>query len=231
MKSVSINSISQLHDYLQLPRPSHPLISVYPHNALQGKIKSGVQYTFGLYQVSLKDGLQCVMGYGRSHYDFDDGSMVFMSPGQSASVDNVQSNTSTKGWTIAFHPDFIKQGVLGKNINQYHFFEYACNESLHLSEKECQVVTDISKEIEYELSQSMDRHTQTLLQSRLALLFNYCVRFYDRQFYVRADLNQSYVDRFEQLLIDYYRSDKPLEQGIPSVQYCGKALALSPYYL
>ncbi len=230
-EAVHIKSISDIHDYLGLPTPSHPLITVLPHVVFKDKIKNGTRYAFDLYQVSLKDGIECAMGYGRSTYDFKDGSMVFISPGQEALANNVKVEPDAIGWTIAFHPNLIKHSALRKKIKQYTFFEYEIDESLHLSEKEIEIVSGISAKIEYESTQNIDRHTQALLRSNLELLLDYCVRFYDRQFYIRSDLSKSYVGRFEALLNDYYISDRPLLMGIPTVQYCGQELGLSPYYM
>ncbi len=230
-KVVYIKSISDIHEYLCLPAPSHPLITVLPHSVFKDKVKNGTRYAFDLYQVSLKDGIACAMGYGRNAYDFKNGSMVFISPGQEASANNVEVAPDAIGWTIAFHPNLIKHSVLAKKIKQYTFFKYEIDEALHLSEKEVEIVSGISAKIEYESTQNIDRHTQALIRSNLELLLDYCVRFYDRQFYIRADLNKSYVSKFEKLLNDYYLSDRPLSIGIPSVQYCGQELGLSPYYM
>ncbi|WP_285162957.1 helix-turn-helix domain-containing protein [Shewanella goraebulensis] len=227
----TVKSIAQLHRYLGLPSPLHPLITVIPQSAFQGKVESGSTYAFELYQISLKQGIECTLNYGRNTYDFNDGSMVFIAPGQSAVASDIEIDPNAAGWTIAFHPDLISRSDLGKKMDQYTFFNYESNESLHLSAKEIELATDISEKIEFEYSQNMDRHTQSLLLSNLELLLNYCVRFYDRQFYVRADLNRDYLGRFEAFLNSYYLSNKPLERGVPTVQYCGQELGLSPYYL
>jgi AraC-like DNA-binding protein len=171
------------------------------------------------------------MKYGQSSYDFDDGSLVFLAPGQKALVKDVEVDPDATGWTIAFHPDLIRQSELGRNMEQYTFFNYESNESLHLSEKDIKVFTGISEKIKHEVSLKMDRHTQSLLRANLNLFLVYCVRFYDRQFYVRSDINRKYVDRFEKLLNRYYESSRPLDAGLPTVQYCGQQLGLSPYYL
>jgi AraC-like DNA-binding protein len=230
-KSTHIKSISELHTFLELARPAHPLISVIPLDALKNKAESNSSYTFDLYQISFKKGLSCDMQYGRSTYDFDDGSLIFLAPGQTATVTNVESSEDASGWTLVFHPDLLKHTALSNKMEQYTFFEYDSNESLHLSEKEIAIVTDFADKILYETSLNMDRHTQALLCSHLELMLGYCTRFYDRQFYVRSDLNKKYVTRFEALLNGYYQSEKPLELGVPTVHYCGKELGLSPYYL
>ncbi len=226
-----IESISQLHRYFGLPRPTHPLITVIPVAALQNKVQPNMTYAFDLYQISLKQGAMCTMQYGRSAYDFDDGSLVFLAPGQMVTVTDIERTDDASGWMLAFHPDLLKLSKLSQKMEQYTFFNYESNESLHLSTKEIELVTELTDKIVYETSLNIDRHTQSLLCANLDLLLGYCVRFYDRQFYVRSDLNKKYISRFEVLLNQYYDSSKPLEQGLPTVQYCGKELGMSPYYL
>ncbi|USD68281.1 AraC family transcriptional regulator [Vibrio sp. SCSIO 43136] len=159
--------------------------------------------------------------------------MSFFAPGQEVWVDEQpESNVEdTKGWTLAFHPDLISKTDLGNKMSSFTFFGYESNEALHLSERERSMVTDIALNIGNECEMNMDNHTQSLICSNIELLLKYCVRFYDRQFMVRSNLNQDHIDRFSRFLNDYYQSDKPFEQGIPTVQYCGKELGLSPYYL
>lgn len=231
-ENIHVKTISELHDYLDLPRPDHPLITVFPHRSLQGKIKGRVKFNFDLYQISLKEGIACAMGYGRTSYDFDDGSMTFLSPGQPVLVENVEISQDSIGWSVAFHPDLIRKSELGRKIDQFTFFNYEISEALHLSRKEIVSITDITEKIKNECSQNMDRHSQTLIISNLELLLNYCVRFYDRQFYTRSNVNQDHISRFESLLKEYYQSsDNPIENGIPKVKYLGRELGLSPYYL
>ncbi|MCG8124397.1 MAG: helix-turn-helix transcriptional regulator, partial [Candidatus Thiodiazotropha taylori] len=130
-----------------------------------------------------------------------------------------------------FHPDLIRKSSLGNNIDHYSFFSYEIHEALHLSEDERVSITGLVRKIETEYQQSIDRHTQKLIVSNIELLLDYCTRFYDRQFYVRTNLNQDFVTRFENLLRDYFNSEKPLDLGVPSVKYCGERLNMSPSYL
>ena len=41
--------------------------------------------------------------------------------------------------------------------------------------------------------------------SNIELLLNYCQRFYDRQFLTRSKQGRDAIDRFEQLLKDYFK--------------------------
>ena len=157
--------------------------------------------------------------------------MVFTAPNQVLEFKKEAVAEVDKGWTLVFHPDLIRKSELGKKIENYSFFAYASNEALHLSDEERKTVTEIAEKIEKEFSNNIDAHSQTLIISNLELLLNYCVRFYDRQFYTRTNLNQDIAGKFTQLLKDYYKQEKQLELGIPSVQYCGEAMNMSPKYL
>lgn len=230
--TIHIDSISALHTALGLPRPTHPLVSVIHQSQISEEAyQRSMQISFGLYLISLKDEASCSFGYGQTTYDFDDGTMTFVAPNQEVRVDSVEPPKSDIGWTVAIHPDLLVRSELGAKIDQYTFFNYESNEALHLSENEIAMVTDIAHNIGNECQMNMDGHTQSLICSNIDLLLKYSSRFYDRQFIVRSNINQDYIERFNAFLNSYYQNDKPTELGLPTVQYCGQELGLSPYYL
>lgn len=229
--TLHINSISDLHASLGLDSPTHPLVSVFKPSQVKQGIQEDVKICFDLFLISLKDSAHCTVGYGHTTYDFDKGTMTFMAPGQEVIIKATEPLEDSLGWTIAFHPQLIASSDLGSKISEFSFFEYETSEGLHLSERERVMITDIASSIGNETEMNMDKHTQSLICSNIELLLKYCSRFYDRQFIVRADLNNHYITRFNHFLDAYYQSDKPFEEGIPTVQYCGKELGLSPYYL
>ncbi|MDC1068975.1 helix-turn-helix domain-containing protein [Candidatus Kapabacteria bacterium] len=230
---INIETISEVHQFLGKSKPKHPLISVYRIGDILKDLEvDNLRYSLGLYQISQKDNCPfTIVNYGRNSYDYQEGTMIFSSPNQVLEYKKFETNKEDKGWTLAFHPDLIRKSELGKKMDSFSFFSYASNEALHLSDEERKTVTEIVEKIEKEFSNNIDAHSQTLIISNLELLLNYCVRFYDRQFYTRTNLNQDIASQFEQLLKDYYKKEKQLEFGIPSVQYCGKAMNMSPKYL
>lgn len=230
-KKVQINTISELHQFLGLPKPTHPLVTLIDQSKITREFNEHLTLGFGLYFISLKDGANCSIGYGQTTYDFDTGTMTFFAPEQEVSIAPSEHVEDSIGWTLSFHPQLIAKSDLYGKMLDYTFFEYESNEALHLSERERAMVTDIALNIGNETEANIDKHTQSLICSNIELLLKYCNRFYDRQFIVRADLNHDHIHRLSKLLAEYYQGDRPFELGIPTVQYCGKELGLSPYYL
>ncbi len=206
----------------------HPLVSVIDLSKADPRKASNMY--FGFYTVFLKE-VQCGnLRYGRHTYDYQEGTLVFIAPGQVVSVDNPGEAYQPKGHALVFHTDLIHGTPLGKHMQEYSFFGYQSNEALHLSEKEKRLVLDCFSKIEYELEHAIDKHSKKLLVDNIELLLNYCTRFYDRQFITRDKVHQGILERFEMLLNNYFQTDKPQTIGLPSVADCAKELNLSAGY-
>jgi AraC-like DNA-binding protein len=148
-------------------------------------------------------------------------------------VVDVQNKTEPyqpMGHGLVFHPDMIHGTTLAKSFNDYHFFGYQTNEALHLSDRERQIVLDCFSKIEFELQQSIDKHSKKLIASNIELFLNYCERFYDRQFITRENENRGILETFEELLNNYFQSDKPQAIGLPTVSYFADECHLSANY-
>lgn len=229
-----INTISQAHQSVGLPPPKHPLVSVVRTVDFRPTIDfNGIKVVNNLYQITLKN-LGCGnLMYGKNSYDYEEGTLVFTSPGQVTVFEGEMpaENTVDTGWTLAFHPDLIRKSTFADKINQYSFFNYEVNEALHLSEDERKTIEDLLAKVEKEYSQNIDRHSQNLIISNIELLLNYCTRFYDRQFYTRTNINIDFVSKFEKLLKTYYDTGMVAELGLPNVQYLAQKLNFSSNYL
>jgi AraC family transcriptional activator of pobA len=153
-----------------------------------------------------------------------------VAPGQVIGVENDNSYFQPQGKALVFHPDFIRGSALGKQMDRYTFFSYEVHEALHLSDAERKVILDCLSKIEFELQHPIDKHSRTLIVSNIELFLNYCTRFYDRQFITRENSHKGSLERFEKLLNDYYNSDQPQINGLPSVAYCAEKLNLSANY-
>lgn len=229
---VFIKSISQMHDVFGLSKPKHPLVSIIRFKDAQIRPEyHHIRCAFGMYCITHKNETDGSMQYGRNSYDFQEGSMLFIKPGQVLTYDGHQSTAKDPGWALLFHPDLIRKSELGRTIDNYSFFSYDITEALHLSDEEKQSLNELVIKIEKEYQQHIDRHTQKLIISNIELLLGYCTRYYDRQFYTRTNLNKDILAKFENLLKTYYTNENQLDTGIPSVAYCGKVLHISPKYL
>lgn len=206
----------------------HPLVSVV--DLSKAKPRQASNMYFGFYTVILKEVKCGDLRYGRHTYDYQEGTLVFIGPGQVVSVSNTGETYQPKGYAVVFHPDLIHGTSLGRHIQEYTFFGYQSNEALHLSERERTLVLDCLSKIGYELEQAVDKHSKRLIVSNIELLLNYCVRFYDRQFITRDNVNRGTIERFEALLNAYFQSEKPQTNGLPSVAWCADQLHLSANY-
>jgi AraC family transcriptional activator of pobA len=206
----------------------HPLVSVV--DLSKAAPRPGSKMYFGFYTIFLKDVKCGDMVYGRHTYDYQEGTLVFLAPGQVAGVNSNGETYQPKGFALVFHPDLIHGTALGRHMQEYTFFGYESREALHLSERERNIVLDCFSKIEYELERSVDKYSKKLMVSNIELFLNYCTRFYDRQFITRDFAHKGILERFETLLNEYFESDKPQSVGLPSVAYCAHELNLSPSY-
>jgi AraC family transcriptional activator of pobA len=223
------NSISDLHRVLGLPKPLHPMVSLNDNSLIKvDKDNLPTSFLLNFYKISYKKSPSGKLRYGQHYYDFEEGGLVFTSPNQLLAVTD---DTEYHGYTLLFHPDFIRNYPLGKNIKNFGFFSYSANEALHLSEKEQQVILTILKNIEDELQSTIDDFSQDVIVSHIELLLNYSNRFYKRQFITRKAVNNDLLAALENILSDYFNNETGLTKGLPTVQYLAEQLTVSPHYL
>ncbi len=226
-KMLRFNTISEYNAFNNNVT-KHPLVSVV--NFSRAAPRKGHRMYFGFYTIFLKDVKCGDIMYGRDTYDYQEGTLVFMAPGQVAGMNSNGEIYQPKGYGLVFHPDLIHGTSLGKHIQEYTFFDYKSNEALHLSDKEREIVLDCFSKIKYELDQAIDKHSKRLITTNIELLLGNCIRFYDRQFIIRDHVHHGILEKFEQLLNDYFASEKPQTIGLPSVAYCAEKLNLSSNY-
>ena len=188
----------------------HPLVSVIDFSKC-GPARFERQ-VYGFYTVFLKEVKCGDLRYGRNYYDYQEGTLVFLAPGQVIGYESNGQTYQPKGWALLFHPDLLRGTSLGRNIGSYSFFSYEVSEALHLSEQERNVVVDCLHNIQSELNHSIDNHSRTLIVSNIELLLNYCTRFYERQFITRVDVNRDVLTGFERLLGGLF-SGRPARAG------------------
>ncbi|MBY0478298.1 MAG: AraC family transcriptional regulator [Chitinophagaceae bacterium] len=226
----TIRRFETINDYNVFNRneTQHPLVSVV--DLSKAAPREGSKMYFGFYTIFLKEVKCGDMTYGKNTYDYQEGTLVFLAPGQTAGVNSNGETYQPKGYALLFHADLIHGTSLGRHMQDFSFFGYQSNEALHISERERKIVLDCFTKIQYELQQSIDKHSKKLIVSNIEMLLNYCVRFYDRQFITRDNLLKGILERFDNLLTEYFRSDKLQTIGLPSVTHCASELNLSSNY-
>ena len=226
----TIQKFDTIHQYNEFlgQETLHPLVNVI-NLAQSCRLRHGL-HSFGFYTVFLKE-IKCGnLRYGCNYYDYQEGTLVFLAPGQVIGVEDDGKVYQPQGMALVFHPDLLRGTTLGRTIKDYTFFSYQVNEALHLSEQERHIIIDCFRNIEEELYHPIDKHSQRLIVSNIELFLNYCVRFYDRQFITRENVNKDILTRFENLLNDYFYSEKPESSGLPTVKYCADQMHLSANY-
>ena len=217
---IQLNSVDVYNKMYGL-KTLHPLVSVVDLRKAT-RVVNHVKMNYGVYALFLKNGTNCTLKYGRRYYDYQEGTIVSFAPGQLVGVDSDEDEISPEVDGLIFRPDLIYGTALGKKIGKYSFFSYEQNEALHLSDQEREIIMDCFHKIEVELEHPVDKHTRELLSVNIELLLDYCLRFYDRQFYTREKVNNDVLIRFEQLLNDYFRNGESQVRGLPSVRYFDK---------
>jgi len=226
-----VSEYNNLNDHETL----HPLVTVIDFSRSKPWLWPGgdaktIKVNYGLYGIFLKE-IKCGdLKYGCNYYDYQEGSLVFIAPGQIVEVEDFGNKFQPKGFALLFHPDLIHGTSLGKHIHDYSFFSYQSNEALHLSERERKIVLDCFAKIQYELEHAIDNHSKKLIVSNIELFLNYCSRFYERQFITREKVHQGILEKFENLLNNYFQTTKSQTIGLPSVAYCASELNLSANY-
>lgn len=185
---------------------------------------------YGFYAVFLKDQKCGELRYGRRYYDYQNGTLIFIAPGQVFGAEDDGTEFQPDGYLLMFHPDLLRNTPLGRTMREYSFFSYETNEALHLSAEERQIIMDCFRKIQYELNHPIDRHSKNLITDSIKTFLDYCTRFYDRQFITRDNQNRDILARFESLLDDYFLGGTAKRIGLPTVQYCADKLCLSPNY-
>lgn len=230
-KPYFLNSVSELHHFLNIKKPTHPLVSVVNLDDINSIVaEEMITIVYNFYTIYLKKNFDGKVKYGQQYYDFDDGIMTFFAPKQMLSIEE-NSSAKVEGWMIVFHPDFIQNYPLAKRIKDYGFFSYANNEALHLSDKEEIVISGLIENLQQEIEAMIDNYTQDVVVSHIDLLLNYCNRFYNRQFITRKKASNDLFLKFEDLLNAYYHNKDFSVSELPTVQFFSEKLFVSPHYL
>lgn len=222
-------SITDYHRFIGLEDPANSLISVVSFESMRQLPEKVASIVNDFYSIALKRGFKAKMKYGQQEYDFTEGILAFVSPGQVIRIEAGEDRQHA-GLLLLVHPDFLWNTPLARTIRQHEFFDYAVHEALHLSTEEEAVIAALMLQIDGECRIGADSFSQPVMIAQLELLLMYAERYYHRQFLTRKVPHHEILDRFEAVLADYF-SDGSIREGLPSVQGVASALNVSPCYL
>ncbi|MNL10936.1 Arabinose operon regulatory protein [compost metagenome] len=226
-----IKSISEFLEFRGLPKPEHPLVTVYNFEDLKYlNEEEPKRLMLDFYSIALKRNANAKMRYGQQEYDFKEGVLLFISPGQVFSIEG-NAELQHTGWSLLIHPDFLWNTPLAQKIKQYEYFGYAVHEALHLSDKEEKMIITIMKNIQQEYQSNIDKFSQDVIIAQIELLLTYAERFYNRQFITRKISNHQILARLENLLEGFFNEDSLSKKGLPTVLTIAEHLNVSPNYL
>lgn len=227
MDIITADTIQQYNQFFGV-KTMHPQIGIIHFNRSENQPTH--KMTFGFYALYLVKTVGITMDYGKTKYDFDDGTVICLAPGQTIGVHRMPGGPVPVAIGLMFHPDLLHGTALAKKMKQFTFFSYTSNEALHLSSDECAVIQNYMDNINRELEHPVDKFSRQLFVSNIEVLLNYCMRFYERQFVTRKELNNDVLARFEQLLNEYWDSGEAKIYGLPTVKYFADKICLSPNY-
>ncbi|MRI01682.1 helix-turn-helix domain-containing protein [Kriegella sp. EG-1] len=226
-------TLSSYLDYLGMPRPEHPMLSVFNSKGngyLPCPRESSPPITNDCYTISFKKFIEGKLNYGRTKFDFTNGALICLAPRQVLQWDD-SVIFEQKGFSINFHEDFLKGTGLAQQIKKYGFFSYSVNEALHLSPKEEKQIEAIVESIEIEYQNNQDAFSKDIIISQLDTLLKYANRFYERQFLNRKELSNDLLEKFNQHITEYFESGLLQEKGIPSIEQIANKMSISQRYL
>ena len=227
MDIITADTIQQYNQFFGV-KTMHPKIGII--HFYRSENQPTHKMTFGFYALYLVKTVGITMDYGKTKYDFDDGTVICLAPGQTIGVHRMPGGPVPVAIGLMFHPDLLHGTALAKKMKQFTFFSYTSNEALHLSSDECAVIQNYMDNINRELEHPVDKFSRQLFVSNIEVLLNYCMRFYERQFVTRGELNNDVLARFEQLLNEYWDSGEAKIYGLPTVKYFADKICLSPNY-
>lgn len=226
-KILKVNKTSDYNGYHGLT-DRHPLITVIDFSEISPIRHSLNRY--GVYGVFVQEDNDLDLTYGCGRYDYRDGSLICVAPGQIGGKEDNGERASIGGWALLFHPDLIHGTQLEKEIRHYSFFDYSVNEALHMNETEHDIVVSIFKRIKSEIDNPHDDFQNDILVGYIFLLLKYCQRFYNRQFVTRKLSNHDILSRFDSFLHGYFAGNIQLKNGLPTVNICAEHLCMSANY-
>ena len=207
----------------------HPLVSIIHYDELAPFRHSLNNY--GVYGLFIQRQFPHNLSYGMKTVQTSDGSIIAVEPGQIGGLEDDGERISLSGWVLLWSPELLHGSELERQIDRYQYFSYFFDESLRMEPDEWLCITQLVAQMRQELENNEDSPSlRTILLAYLRLILEYCNRIYQRQISEENKGNDDLLKRFHNLLQTYFRENRQLSLGLPTVAYCASELAYSSRY-
>ena len=207
----------------------HPLISIIHYDELAPFRHSLNNY--GVYGLFIQRQFPLNLSYGIRRLQVSDGSIIAVEPGQIGGLEDNGEHISLCGWVLLWSPELLNGSELEREIDRYQFFSYFFDGSLRMEPDEWLCITQLVAQMRQELQTNEDSPSlRKVLLAYLRLILEYCNRIYLRQLSEENRGENDLLKHFHNLLQTYFRENRQLSQGLPTVAWCASQLAYSPRY-
>jgi hypothetical protein len=202
----------------------HPLVSIIHYDELAPFRHSLNNY--GVYGLFIQRQFPKDLSYGMKTLQVSDASIIAVEPGQIGGLEDNGERISLSGWVLLWSPELLHGSELERQIERYQYFSYFFTGSLRMEPDEWLSITQLLTQMRQELITHDDSPSlRSILLGYLHLILEYCNRIYLRQLSEEDSGNSDLLKRFHDLLQQYFRENRQLTQGLPTVAYCASELA------
>ena len=227
-KILRVNSPNDYARFVEAP-VLHPLVSIIHYDELQPFRHSLNNY--GVYGLFIQRQFPKDLSYGMKTLQVSDGSIIAVEPGQIGGLEDNGERISLSGWVLMWSPELLHGSELERQIDRYQFFSYFFADSLRMEPDEWLSITQLVAQMREELIAHEDSPSlRSVLLAYLRLILEYCNRIYLRQLSEEDKGANDLLKRFHNLLHKYFRENRQLTHGLPTVAYCASELAYSARY-
>ena len=207
----------------------HPLVSIIHYDELAPFRHSLNNY--GVYGLFIQRQFPHNLSYGMRKLQVSDGSIIAVEPGQIGGLEDNGERISLSGWVLLWSPELLHGSDLERQIDRYQYFSYFFDGSLPMEPDEWLCITQLVAQMRQELEHNEDSPSlRNILLGYLHLILEYCNRIYQRLLSEEDKDSDDLLKRFHNLLQTYFRENRQLSYGLPTVAYCASELAYSPRY-
>jgi len=227
-KILRVNNPNDYARFVEAP-VLHPLVCIIHYDELQPFRHSLNNY--GVYGLFIQRQFPKDLSYGMKTLQASDGSIIAVEPGQIGGLEDNDERISLSGWVLMWSPELLHGNELERQIDRYQFFSYFFADSLRMEPDEWISITQLVAQMREELIAHDDSPSlRNILLGYLRLILEYCNRIYLRQLSEEDKGANDLLKRFHNLLQTYFRENRQLTRGLPTVAYCASELAYSARY-